>query len=144
MLKWKLLLVASLLTGLSAVAQDSSQPAAAPQQNRMRGDSAEKRLKRMSKRLNLTDEQKEKIRPILADEEKQTSAVDADTTLTQQQRHKKMREIRMSSRSQMDAILTPEQKEQMPKMRAGGGGGGRHRQHAAQPPAASTDPNNPQ
>lgn len=138
------LLAVVLLAACAAFSQDSSQPAPAPKQNRMHGDSAEKRLKRMSKRLNLTDEQKEKLRPILADEEKQATAVDADTTLNQQQRHKKMREIRLNSRSQMDSILTPEQKEQMPKMRAGGGGGGRHRQRPAQPTAPNADSNNPQ
>ena len=142
MLKFQLLLVAALLTGLSAFAQDSSQPAPAPQQNRRHGNSAEKRLKRMSKRLKLTDEQKEKLRPVLEEEEKQATAANADTTLSQQQKHKKMREIRLNSRSQMDAILTPEQKEQMPKMRAGGGG--HHRQRPAQTTAPSTDSNNPQ
>jgi protein CpxP len=144
MLKFKMLLVAALLTGLSALAQDSSQPAPAPKQNRMHGDSAEKRLKRMSKRLNLTDEQKEKLRPILEQEEKQATAVDSDSTLSQQQKHKKMHEIRLNSRSQMDGILTTEQKEQMPKMRAGGGGGGRHRQHSGQTSAPSTDSHPPQ
>ena len=143
MLKFKLLLVAALLTGLSAFAQDSSQPAAAPQQNPRHGNSAEKRLNRMSKRLKLTDEQKEKLRPILADDEKQAAAVDADTTLSQQQKHKKIHEIRRNSRSQMDAILTPEQKEQMPKMHAGGGGG-HHRQHSGQAGTPSTDSNPPQ
>ncbi len=147
MCKLRMLLVAALLAGLSALAQDSSQPAAAapaPKQNRTHGDSAEKRLKRMTKRLNLTDEQQEKIRPILQDEEKQASAVDSDSTLTQQQRHKKMRQIHLTSRSQIDPILTAEQKAQMPSMRSGGGGGGRRHQRTAPTGAPSTDSANPQ
>ena len=123
MSKFKMLLGAALLTGLSAFAQDSSHPPApAPQQNRKHGDSAEKRLKRMNKRLNLSDEQKGKLLPILEDEEKQASAADADTTMSQQQKHRKMHEIHRTARSQMDPILTAEQRAQMPSVRAGGGG----------------------
>jgi Spy/CpxP family protein refolding chaperone len=138
----KLLPGVFFLAACAAFAQDSSQPTPAPQQNRVHHDSAEKRLKRISKRLKLTDEQKEKLRPILEEEEKETAAVSADTTLSQQQRHKKMHEIRLNSRSQMDPILTPEQQAQMPKMHAGGGG--HHRQHSGQTSAPSGDSNTPQ
>jgi Spy/CpxP family protein refolding chaperone len=41
--------------------------------------------------------------------------------LTAQQKHKKMREIRMASKAQMDDVLTPEQKEKMPQMHSGAG-----------------------
>ena len=141
MSKFKILLVAALLTGLSAFAQDSSQPAPAPQQTRKHGDSAEKRLKRMNKRLNLTDEQKEKLLPILEDEEKQASAVDADTMLSQQQKHRKMHEIHRTARSQMDPILTAEQRTQMPTVRAGGGGrrGKRNGPSGAKNPDSTTE-----
>src|SRR5438128_12400716 len=114
MSKFRMLLVALLLAGFGAFAQDPSQPAtttAGPKH--LRGDQAEHKLKRLSKRLNLTDDQKEKIRPILQDEDKQITSLESDNTMSAQQKHKKMREIRMSSKSQMAAILTPEQKEKI-------------------------------
>ena len=142
MSKFAILVVAGLLASLSAFAQDSSQPAPvapATKHGHMKGDRAEQRLKRLSKKLNLTDDQKEKIRPILQDEEKQLADMEADSTLTPQQKHKKTTEIRRSSRSQLYAVLTPEQKEKLPSARAGAGR--RRHQHpgsAATPPDAGT------
>ena len=40
-------------------------------------------------------------------------SVDDDTSLTPQQRHRKLRDIRASSRSQMDGILTDDQKQKL-------------------------------
>ena len=124
-----------LLAGLAAFAQDSPQtppattapPATTPappvaitdRHNHMHGDRAEQKLNRLSKKLDLTDDQKEKIRPILQDEEKKLADLESDNALTQHQKHRKTREIRMSSKSQMEAILTPEQKEKLPSARAG-------------------------
>ena len=64
----------------------------------------------MSARLNLTDEQKAKVRPILEDEVKQIMALRANTSLPPADRQAKVREIRQSTRQQIDQILTPEQK----------------------------------
>ena len=133
MSKFAILVVVGLMASLSAFAQDSSQPAStapAPRHGHKQGDRAEQRLKRLSKKLNLTDDQKEKVRPILQDEEKQLTDMEADSTLTAQQKHKKTKEIRRSSRAQLDAILTPEQKEKLPGRKAGAEG--RHHQHAHQ------------
>jgi Spy/CpxP family protein refolding chaperone len=138
MAKFRMLLVAVLLAGFGAFAQDSSQPApstAGPKH--MRGDRAEHRLKRLSKKLNLTDDQKEKVRPILQDEEKQLTSLESDSTLSTQQKRQKTREIRMASRSQMEAILTPEQKE---KIQSGGmHGAGHHRMSPDKTNSGSAD-----
>lgn len=133
MSKFVTLLVGMALASLGALAQDSSSaPPAAnppatirPQHQHQQGDRAEQRLKRLSKRLSLTDDQQEKMRPILQDEDKQISDLEADTTMTAQQKHKKIRDIRMASKSQMDGILTDEQKAKMPAGRTYGEG--RHR-----------------
>lgn len=127
MSKFRLLFVATLLMGFCALAQDSSpstSPAPGPQHNRMHGDRAEQRLKRLSKKLNLTDDQKEKIKPILQDEEKQLTDLESDTTPSQQQKRKKMHDIHMASKSQIEGMLTPEQKEKMPSAKTHEG---RHR-----------------
>jgi Spy/CpxP family protein refolding chaperone len=82
----------------------------------MRRDRVEDRLERMSRRLNLTDEQKAKIRPILQDEQKQMKALREDASLSPDQRRQQGREIRTSARKQIDEILTPEQKEKRKEM----------------------------
>jgi len=119
------LLAGVLLAGCAAFAQDSNQPAPAtgsPKHNHMHGDRAEQKLMRLSKRLNLTDDQREKIRPILQDEDKQLTSLESDTSLTSLQKHREMREIRMSSKSQMEDVLTSEQKEKLPSGRTRGEG----------------------
>jgi len=145
MLKFKMLPVAMLLAGFGAFAQDSTQtppatnaePPATTAPKHMHGDQAEHRLKRLSKKLNLTDDQKEKIRPILEDESRQMKVVEGDNTLTSQQKHKKTREIRMASKSQMSAILTPEQKEKIQDGRTHGEG--HHRMNHAHAASGTTD-----
>ena len=140
MLKLRMPLIALLLAGFGAFAQDSSQPVPAPTSPKhMHGDRAERHLRRLSKRLNLTDDQKEKIRPIFQEEEKQLTGLETDSTLTAQQKHKKTREIRRSSKSQMDAILTPEQKEKVQGGRTRDEG--RHRMPPGKANSATTDSN---
>jgi len=143
------LLAAVLFIGICAFAQDSTQPAPptspAPQRRQMRGDRTEQRLKRMTKRLTLTDDQQEKLRPILQDEQKQMQAVDDDTTLTPQQKHRKLKEIHRSSRSQMDSILTDDQKKLLGSERPRGDGMHHGRRAPANPgTSTTTDSNNPQ
>ncbi len=149
MSRFGMLLAGALLTGFAAFAQDSAQtpPAttpqpASPRHSHMRSDRVEQKLKRLSKNLNLTDDQREKIRPILQDEEKHLTSLDSDTVLTEQQKHRKMREIRMSSRSQIEGILTAEQKEKLPSR--GAGAGGRHHPHTSQGSTSNTDQSAPQ
>jgi protein CpxP len=100
-----------LLIGFGMLALASQQPPQGGPPGRQRPMSVEERLQRMSERLNLTDEQKEKIRPLLQDEEKQLQALRADTSLSPEQRREKRRQINQATRKQIGEILTPEQKE---------------------------------
>jgi Spy/CpxP family protein refolding chaperone len=116
----KLLAAALLLTGAIALAQDSDQSVPAQPGTRYdqrRRDRAEDRLRRMSKELNLTDDQKEKVKPILQDEAQQMKSVQADNSLTAQQRRKKMREIHKTFEPQVQAVLTPEQRDKLKNMK---------------------------
>lgn len=147
----KYLIAALLLAGLSAFAQDSSQPTPVPttpgvRSGARRGNDAQHRLKRLSKRLNLTDDQKEKIQPILQDEERQMQSVEADSSLTPQQKHHQQRQIHIASRTQMDAILTDEQKKKLAPMRTKSGQNHRMRHGGTAPGKATTAPDqsNPQ
>ena len=141
MSKFGILLSSVLLVACAAVAQDSAPtaPAAPPAPHqKMRPDAAAKKLNRMSKRLNLTDDQKDKIRPILQDEENQVATAEADANLGPQQKHKKIRQVHMATRSQIDGLLTPEQKAQMPPAKTGGGGHRHQRTAPASTPSADS------
>lgn len=78
---------------------------------------APRAMARMAQRLNLTADQKSKIRPLFADQHKQVQAVQSDAALTPQQRQEKVREIRKATQQQVMAVLTPEQQQQMKQMR---------------------------
>jgi periplasmic protein CpxP/Spy len=142
-----LLLCTLLFSGLSAFAQDAPQtptpsaPATRPRRDHPPADMAERRLKAMTRRLALTSDQQEKIRPILEDEAKQVQSIDADSSLTEQQKRRKTRDVRMTSRSKIQPILTPEQQAKMPAGRGGRGHG--HRASNA-PVSATPDSSGPQ
>jgi Spy/CpxP family protein refolding chaperone len=68
-------------------------------------------LEWLSKELNLTDEEKEKVKPILDEQTKQMHAAQEDTSLTQEQKCDKMKQIHQTTHSQINEILTPEQQK---------------------------------
>src|SRR6266704_3584085 len=63
--------------------------------------------------LNLTDEQKAKLRPIIADENQQMEAVRNDSTLTTDQKVAKANQIRETASPKIKAVLTPEQLQKL-------------------------------
>jgi hypothetical protein len=66
--------------------------------------------------LNLTEEQKAKLRPIIADENQQMDGVRNDTSLTQEQKIAKANQIRQEASPKIKAILTPEQLQKLAQM----------------------------
>ena len=68
-------------------------------------------LEWLSKELNLTDEQREKVKPILDEQTKQMHAAQEDTSLSQEQKRDKMKQIHQTTHSQINEILTPEQQK---------------------------------
>jgi Spy/CpxP family protein refolding chaperone len=84
--------------------------------------------------LNLTDQQKQQLKPVFQSTRQQMQALRSDTTLTPEQKREKMKEIRQNQMAQMKSILTPEQQQQLHQMR-----GRRMRNHGEQqqtPPSA--------
>jgi Spy/CpxP family protein refolding chaperone len=61
--------------------------------------------------LNLTDDQKTKIAAIRADAKDQMKAMKKDTTLTDDQRAQKVKDLRKDTRRQVWAVMTPEQQK---------------------------------
>jgi len=71
------------------------------------------RLQELSTELNLTDDQKAQLKPILQDEVQQLRAVNDDASLTADQKKAKFTDIRQSHKSQMVSILNPEQQKKL-------------------------------
>lgn len=121
MFRFKVVALALLATLAStvALAQNSS---SGMQQGTSGGQEAgherrHDRLEWLSKELNLSDQQKEKLKPILQDEAKQLRAVHEDSSLTPDQKRDKVKQIRKTFRPQIQAVLTPEQQEKFKNLR---------------------------
>jgi periplasmic protein CpxP/Spy len=104
---------------VTAQAQDNAENKAqeATQSSAQQQDNAESKLQQMSQELNLTDEQKTKLKPILQDEGEQLRALKSDTSVATQEKFQKAKEIRASHKQQIDAILTPDQKQKWQQMK---------------------------
>jgi len=77
-------------------------------------------LQQVSSELNLTDDQKTQIKPILQNEFQQLKAVKNDTSLSPDQQKAKAQEIHASAKSQISSVLTPEQQKKLATMREEG------------------------
>jgi protein CpxP len=72
---------------------------------------AEQRLQKMTKQLNLTDEQKQQIMPILENEQKEMQAVRQDSSLSRSDRMSKMQQLRQDTSSQIKPVLNQDQQQ---------------------------------
>jgi Spy/CpxP family protein refolding chaperone len=102
----------SALMAAPLLRADDTPPTPPPAHKEGRGD----RLKELAERLNLTDDQKAKIKPILQDEMKALKALREDDTLDKDAKREKMMEIRKAHAAQILAILTPEQQAKFKAM----------------------------
>ena len=75
------------------------------------------RLKSLTEKLTLTDEQKEKMRPLISEEVKFTHGLRENQDLTEEQRVSKEKVFRDASRPKFKAILSEEQFDKFEKMR---------------------------
>jgi Spy/CpxP family protein refolding chaperone len=101
----------------------------------------------IAKQLNLTDDQKPKVKAILEDQRKKMGELRQDTTLSNEDKMAKRKTIQDSTATQMKAILTAEQFEKWQAMqskmrphRPGGPPPGGENAGGTPPPA--TPPNN--
>lgn len=77
------------------------------------------KLQHISSELNLTDAQKQQLKPMLQSEVQQLKAVKDDASLSPDQKQAKAQEIRQSFKSQIGNVLTPEQQKKLAAMREG-------------------------
>jgi len=105
-----------------AVAQDkpdAAKPGAAKPDapRRERRGQAGDRLEQMSKELNLSEEQKGKLKTIFEQQAAKTRALRDDTSLTPEKRREKARGIREEFTGKVKEVLTKEQNEKWQKQR---------------------------
>jgi Spy/CpxP family protein refolding chaperone len=97
--------------------QSTPQPGqSAPQgQGRQRGMWAPMEV--LARKLNLTEEQRQKFREIGQHSRQQAMSISRDSSLTDDQKREKLLALRKQSHQEMFGVLTPEQKEQLKQMR---------------------------
>ena len=106
-----------------AKTQATPPPQAAAQEKGMHGGGIQAAVESLS----LTDEQKAKVKDIFADAKTKGQAVSSDTTLSDEQKKAKMKELHGSIMAKLNEVLTPEQQTELKtKMEAA---------KAAKPPA---------
>ena len=111
--------------GLMVVGQTSRalQTAPAAQEHGAMGGSMmgpmtpENRLKMLTEKLNLTEDQQAKLKPILEDQSKQMKALHDDTSLAPADKQAKMKELHESSTEKINAVLTPDQQAKWKQMK---------------------------
>src|SRR5271168_4015753 len=119
---WLAAIVAgTLFTGASALqAQDSTTNSTPPASDTPKPTRARPGFDMIAKQLDLTDDQKPKVKPIIDDMMTKIRAVRTDQTLSQDDKRSKMKEIRDDASTQLKDILTPDQYDKWTKMGARG------------------------
>src|SRR5277367_720768 len=120
----RLLLSTSLALALSSSFVLAQQQEAAPAPTvkaHHHAHNPQREAARLSKKLNLSSDQTEKIEPILADRDQKIAALKSDTTITPMIAEKQMQAIRQQTRQQLATILTPDQLQQMKSLHDGHG-----------------------
>jgi Spy/CpxP family protein refolding chaperone len=79
--------------------------------------SVDDQLKHLSKKLNLSDDQQAKLKPILEDQRKQMETIHNDSSLSREDRFSKMQELRKNSDDQIKSVLNADQQKNFDKMR---------------------------
>ena len=127
MLKQCLLIVVAASLISIAAAQDSSAPPSndqqtAPSQGNGRwhhgAPDPAKQTAQLTKKLNLTSDQQAKVLSIFQAEHSQMESLHQDSSLSQQDRHAKMMEIRKSTDAQIRGLLDANQQKKWDEMQA--------------------------
>ena len=91
---------------------------------------------RMAKELGLSDDQKNQMKAIGAEQRTSAEAVRADASLSPEQKREKMHQLMQDSKTKRQAVLTPEQRKKAEGMKEKFKEHRRQHEHGDQPPAA--------
>ena len=97
---------------LKAQSDDSAKPA------HERGGRRGPNIEMLAEKLGLTAEQKEKIAPILKQQEEQMQAIRKDDSLSREQKMEKAKTVREDGQKAIEALLTPDQVKKFAELRA--------------------------
>jgi Spy/CpxP family protein refolding chaperone len=102
-------MVAALAVPLAlAKSQDAPAPQATGKEMGMRGG-----LQAAVESLSLTDDQKAKVKDIFVDAKAKHQALANDTTLTDDQKKAKLKELHEGTLAKVNAVLTPDQQTEL-------------------------------
>jgi len=71
----------------------------------------------LANQLNLTADQQTQLKPVFEEMHSKVKAIRDDSSLSQEQKHAKIREIRQGNRAKIEAVLTPEQKQKFASLK---------------------------
>lgn len=80
-------------------------------------DEVKERLQKIATELNLSDDQRAKLKPILQGEVDELRGVKNDASLSPEQKQAKAKQIHEASKAKIGEILTPEQKDKWAAMK---------------------------
>jgi periplasmic protein CpxP/Spy len=101
-----------MVTALS-ITMAQARPAVPAHQAAARDGGTHDRLQAAVESLNLTDDQKPKVKDIFADAQTKRQAVFSDSSLTQDQKREKMKELHAATMSKLNEVLTPDQQTEL-------------------------------
>lgn len=78
--------------------------------------SPERQLQRLNENLNLTDDQKSQIKPILEDRQKAMEQLHNDSSMSEDDKRAKMHSLMEDSNTKIRAVLNDDQKQKFDKM----------------------------
>jgi periplasmic protein CpxP/Spy len=140
---WMLAISALTMMALSAFGQAQEGQGQGGGQGRGRGmmASPEERVNRLSQELNLTDDQKTKIKAIYQDQADKGAKLREDTSLSQDDRRAKMMDMQKDTSEKIKAVLDKDQQKKFDEMQErmrqrgpGGAGAGAAKPEGAQKP----------
>ncbi len=114
-------LAITLTNGLAFAQAPAPGTAGATPQVRRHAHNPHREAVKMAQRLNLSADQTAKLEPILANRDQKAAALRSNTSLSSQDMKTQMRAIHKETRQQLNAVLTPEQMQQLKTMRRGHG-----------------------
>lgn len=119
---WSMLTIPIVLaTCLFVTGRTNAAPQTPPQGHEAMGTSSpEAHLQMLGEKLNLTEDQKAKLKPIFQDQAQQLKTVGDDPSLTPEQKAAKKKAIHETTHDQINAVLTPEQQEKFKEMKREG------------------------
>jgi Spy/CpxP family protein refolding chaperone len=108
-----------LATGLLLVGQAAPPQSTPPQSHEAAGatGSPDAHLQMLSEKLNLTEDQKAKLKPILQDQAQQLRELRDDSSLSPDQKSAKKKVIHETAHDQINSVLTPAQQEKFNQMK---------------------------